>query len=58
MRTLGAVKPQEGHRPEVQGSNFPITRLGGMLYMSTPMTNFAHGREKMFFIVGKESFLK
>lgn len=29
MRTLGAVKPCQGHRPGIQGFNFPVTRLGG-----------------------------
>ena len=30
-RTLGAVKPSRGHRPELQGSDCPTTRLGGVL---------------------------
>ena len=29
-RTLGAVKPSRGHRPELQGSDCPTTRLGGV----------------------------
>jgi len=27
---LGAVKPSRGHRPELQGSDCPTTRLGGV----------------------------
>ena len=30
-RTLGAVKPSRGHRPDLQGSDCPTTRLGGVL---------------------------